>query len=558
LIVLESGRLSSWAWLAGFLAVAAVGLPVQAVARWIAASGGLTGPLIPQGLWWFKLGLLVLSGLVWWSGRGLAERDVGFGPGPSDAPEPLPGGGRLLVAILAVALVLRLVDLGSGLWLDEIKTVVEYVRRPIVAIVTDYASDNNHLLFSVLVRITMSVLGESAFSLRLPAVLMGVASIWAAFAFAVRVGSRREGLLVAAFLALSFHHVWFSQNGRGYTGLMLFTILSSSALLDVAREVDERAARRAAFRYALFASLGAYVHLTGVFAMAAQGLVGLALLVSRRARHARWVLVALLGAGVITFTMYAPVLPQLLQSLLGAKVSGPQSEWQGVGWFVAELLSGLARGLPGGWLALAVGGAVGLFGIVGIVRRTPAAAALMVLPGILGLVVLLATGRNLWPRFFFFLGGFAVLIAVRGVGDAFRVALGPRGDKAAAVALTNAALVSGLLVPRAWGPKQDYRAAIQHVSQMSSPGEAVVVTGLAAFPYRQYYGMPWPAVESLADLRAVEAVHSRVRIVLTFPIQIEAAQPELHAYLQEHYEEAAAYPGTVGSGEVFVLTRSLR
>ncbi len=547
--------MTPWRWAAGLLALAAIGLPVQAASRWIESSGGLTGPEIPQGLWLFKFALLVLAALLWWSGDRLVDASVAKGRVGSVSTEPLESGGLLLAVILLVALVLRLVDLGSGLWLDEITTVVEYVRRPIVAIVTDYASDNNHLLFSVMVRATMSVFGESAFTLRLPAALMGVASIGAAYAFTVRVGSRREGLLVAAFLALSFHHVWFSQNGRGYTGLMLFTILSSSAFLDLAGEEDESAARRAAFRYGLFAALGAYVHLTGVFPMAAQGLVGLALLARKRVRHARWLVVGLLSAGIITFAMYAPVLPQVLGSLLGEKVSGPQSEWQGIGWFVAELLGGLARGLPGGWVALAGGAALGLFGVVGVMRRTPAAAMLMILPGVLGLVVLLATGRNLWPRFFFFVGGFAVLIAVRGVGDAFEVVLGRRAEKWATLALGAAALGSAILVPRAWGPKQDYEGAAEYVAQQTSPDEAVVVTGLATAPYHEYYGLQWPVVETLADLRSVEADHSKVRIVLTFPIQIEAAHPELHAYLQANYDEAAAFPGTVGSGEVFVLTR---
>ena len=550
-----SGRLTSWHWVAALFAALAVGLPVQAASRWIAASGGLTDPEIPQGLWLFKAVLLVLAGLVWWSARGIADRSTEGERGGSTGSKQLESGGRLLGAILLAALAVRLVDLGSGLWLDEITTVVEYVRRPFVAIVTDYASDNNHLLYSVLVRATMSVFGESAFTLRLPAAVMGVASIWAAYAFTVRVGSRQEGLLVAAFLALSFHHVWFSQNGRGYTGLMLFTILSSSAFLDLVGEEDEKAARRAAFRYGILAALGAYMHLTGVFPMAAQGLVGLALLFRKRVRHARWVVVGLLSAGVITFALYAPVLPQLLGSLLGEKVSGPQSEWQGIGWFVAELLGGLARGLPGGWIALAGGAALGLFGVVGVLRRTPAAAMLMILPGVLGLVVLLATGRNLWPRFFFFVGGFAVLIAVRGVGDALRVVLGPRAERVAVLVLGFAAVGSGILVPRAWGPKQDYRAAVEYIGGPSAPDEIVVVTGLATAPYHQYYGVSWPVVETLADLRAVEADYPKVRVVLTFPIQIEAAQPELHAHLEERYDEAAAFPGTVGSGEVFVLTR---
>ena len=73
----------------------------------------------------------------------------------------------------------------------------------------------------------VTVLGESAWSIRLPAVLFGVASIPVLYALGERVTGTREALLACAILSVSYHHIWFSQNARGYTMLAFWTILST-------------------------------------------------------------------------------------------------------------------------------------------------------------------------------------------------------------------------------------------------------------------------------------------------------------------------------------------
>ena len=57
-------------------------------------------------------------------------------------------------------------------------TLVEFVRLPVREIVTTYTSLNNHVLYSLLAHASVGLFGESAWTLRLPAVLFGIASIW--------------------------------------------------------------------------------------------------------------------------------------------------------------------------------------------------------------------------------------------------------------------------------------------------------------------------------------------------------------------------------------------
>ena len=140
--------------------------------------------------------------------------------------------GWILAGVLLAALLLRLPGhLDSGLWFDEIWLLVESVRVPFATLFTAFESDNNHPLYSVLAWMSVETLGERAWSLRLPAVLFGAASIGMTWRFALLVTDRWEAALATALLALSYHHVWFSQNARGYTMLLFFTVAATHFLL---------------------------------------------------------------------------------------------------------------------------------------------------------------------------------------------------------------------------------------------------------------------------------------------------------------------------------------
>jgi hypothetical protein len=56
----------------------------------------------------------------------------------------------VLAALGVTALGLRLWQLDSCFWFDEVLTVVDFVRPPLGQIVTSFPSQNQHMLFSVL------------------------------------------------------------------------------------------------------------------------------------------------------------------------------------------------------------------------------------------------------------------------------------------------------------------------------------------------------------------------------------------------------------------------
>ena len=95
-----------------------------------------------------------------------------------------------LVVMTGVAVALRLRGLGSDLWLDEIVTVEDSRTSTLGQLLTTFESANRHLLTAVLVKLMISVFGYSETAVRLPAALMGMASVPAIY-FLARVALRR-------------------------------------------------------------------------------------------------------------------------------------------------------------------------------------------------------------------------------------------------------------------------------------------------------------------------------------------------------------------------------
>jgi hypothetical protein len=543
--------------IAGALTLVALALPVEALAQVLAGGGDARRSAVVAGIWILKGALLahaVIALAVFRLGpwghvaRPLVRRS------PLGPSTPGPGWTIGIGALLLVGAAFRLYHLDGGLWFDEIQTLVDYVRQPLGYILSTYDSQNNHLLYSLLAKSSVLTFGESGWSVRLPAALLGIMSIWALFAFGRLVTRPREAMLAAILLTVSYHHVWFSQNARGYTGLLLGTLLGTTAFLELVS--TERPTWKAILWYGVAMSAAVYIHLTAVLVVAAHAVVWVALVWKRRHESTRAAvrptLWALFVSGTFSLGLYALVLPQLAGTLFG-KASSQSTEWQNPLWLLAESLAGLSQGFPGGPLILVAGFAIVLSGWVSFWRRSPVAAVLMVLPGVLTAAAAILLSHNLWPRLFFFSAGFAVLIAVRGI-FAFAQALAPsRGTTIATIVTSAVVLLSVTTVPRAWAPKQDFRAAATLVETSQDPGDAIVTVDLTNYPYRQYLGRAWDSVASIASLQEIERNHTRTWVLYTFPVRLSAVQPEIWNHLQSKYDTAAVFPGTVGGGAVVVM-----
>ena len=134
---------------------------------------------------------------------------------------------QALALVIAVGLAIRLFRLDfQSLWLDEVLTV-QNSAFPLSRIIFDPEVDRNFPpLHTVLVHLSMGLLGKSETALRLPSVLAGVISIPLIFGVARFWLGPAVGLLTAWLLALSPLHVWYSQEARPYALFIALALAS--------------------------------------------------------------------------------------------------------------------------------------------------------------------------------------------------------------------------------------------------------------------------------------------------------------------------------------------
>jgi 4-amino-4-deoxy-L-arabinose transferase-like glycosyltransferase len=458
-----------------------------------------------------------------------------------------------LAAVLAAAALIRLYHLGEGLWLDEITTFVKYARSPFLEIIDTFDSENQHVLYSLLAHASFVVFGESAWALRLPAVLFGVGSIAVLFFLGRRVTKPGEALLASAFLAFAYHHVWFSQNARGYSGLLFWTLLSSLFFLRALQ--DGRTADWVG--YALTAAFGVWTHLTMVFVVAGNFLSFLLRVREHDTRRlARGIGVGFAGSAVATLILYGPVLADI-RTGMGNTLTGVAGMWNSPLWTVRELFAGLAIG-PMQLAVLAVALGVTVAGTIDYLRTRRIVVELALFGAVIGATITLLLGHPVWPRFFLFAMGFVALIVFRGVAVAarfcarlFRATPAP----AARFEVVAGALLvfgSALGVPRAWEPKQDFVGALDYVEANRAPADAVAVVNLTVLAYTEYFDTDWRPVDSVQALDALRASADRTWIVYTLPQVLEVNHPDLMAAITGGFRTVREFGGTLGDGEIYV------
>lgn len=124
-----------------------------------------------------------------------------------------------MLGILALAFFLRFYHLGNRpLYMDEIDNTVATAAKPISFILS---TNTGSILYTLILHFLLP-LGKTEFIARAPAAIFGVLSIWMIFLLGKTIFSRTESILAALLAATSTHFIYFSQQARGYSGLLLF------------------------------------------------------------------------------------------------------------------------------------------------------------------------------------------------------------------------------------------------------------------------------------------------------------------------------------------------
>jgi len=262
------------------------------------------------------------------------------------------------------------------------------------------------------------------------------------------------------------------------------------------------------------------------------------------------------GAGVLSAAAYAPFAVGLV-AIMGTGPPSAAVEVATASWALGEALRSLLSGA--GVPAALAGGVLAASGAVSLWRHQPLAFALLMMPGVVIGLAVVALGLPIRPRFFFFLSGAAAIFVGRGIGAAVgalapvRLMGRPASLTAAIVACTLALVaVSAAALPRNYRvPKQDFDGAVRFLDVAEAQGARITASGLACLPLEIYYGKTgWQCLRSMDDWGAVRASATRVLVVYTLAEYIR--DPKLIDSLRRDCPVVRRFAGTLGGGDLIV------
>lgn len=168
-----------------------------------------------------------------------------------------------LAAVVVLAAALRLYGLtAESLWTDELITVDFISEMSPLELLVLLPFIQPHLpVYYVLLDLWVGVVGVSAFTLRLPAALFGIATVALCYHLGTTLYDRNAGFVGAAFIAYSRFHVNHSQEARMYTLVTLLTVASTLWFVHARR----RRTWPAAMGYASSTLLLVFTHPFAVF-----------------------------------------------------------------------------------------------------------------------------------------------------------------------------------------------------------------------------------------------------------------------------------------------------
>lgn len=375
---------------------------------------------------------------------------------------------RAVGALTALGAVVRLATLDAkGFWQDEATTAI-LMKDGLFDLVSSRVeeSEASPPLFYIFEWFAAQALGTGEVALRILPALFGAAAIPFAYLAGRELVSERAGVAAAALVAVNPLLVWYSQEARAYS---LLVLLSAIALWLFARALNQPSPRRLA-AWAGVSALALLTHYFAAFAFAGQAVILLAKAGRPRAAWAATAGVGLVGLALIP-------------------LAAAQAAEQRAGWIAEAPVLDRAIQLPALLLVgfespapVVVAGVAGLLALgllVVLARRAePAQRRGAVIAGAVavaaaGIPLLLAVGGL---DYFLYKNVIAAAVAASvllGAGmGASRLGLG--------LGVALCALSLGVVVATAWEPKyrrEDWRQVAEVIGEPRGPVAIVATPG---------------------------------------------------------------------------------
>jgi hypothetical protein len=410
-----------------------------------------------------------------------------------------------LVIVMVIALVLRLHGLTRGLSFDELYTAYHFIDADSLwATISTYQVFNNHVAYSILGRFGQALLGRSEWVLRLPALMLGLSSIVTLWILGRGLLGPRMAIVSALGLALSPMHVLYSESARGYTGLTLFTLISTHLYLKLLKHP----VRRDGLIFVLASVIGTYFHLYGIWVTVVQFVFLLYLAITQAAcnpsgRHLgvksfRLLWSSFPAIGILSFICYAPVCEELLGTI--------HSRGNGVLEWSFPL--GLIRLLGGTGLAL--GTLLAGLVVLGLISHrhshtweTEYVVLLLLAPLLVSWLLL--RPADLYVRFFIYFLPYYVLFLVSGLSALWHFTTCLHRRIYGVLLRTLIGISAGLILcswtVNSWRivPSPEYRDAIETMETGVGPSTMLCAIGGDAEMFQYYANQPLVIPHSMTE-----------------------------------------------------------
>jgi len=209
----------------------------------------------------------------------------------------------LLLLIIFLGSFLRIYDLGTeSIWHDEAASI-DGCKQDLASVVQSSGRLHNQPpLYFILLHYWMLLFGTSEVAVRSLSAIFGILSILLIYKIGHQLFSKKVGLISCFLLAISSYNINYSQVARGYSLLLLLTLLSFFFFIEILKGDKQR---KRHFALLLLSNLGlAYTHVYGLFVI--MGQIFYFILFWNKYRQQRfW----FCGTQVATIALFSPWIP---------------------------------------------------------------------------------------------------------------------------------------------------------------------------------------------------------------------------------------------------------
>jgi mannosyltransferase len=229
----------------------------------------------------------------------------------------------ILFCIIVLGSLLRFYGLDKqSFWNDEVASEVSSNQENLTEVIDSGVRPDVHPPgFHILLYFVEKYIGNSESALRFPSAIAGILSILVIFLLGTRLYSYKEGIISSILIALLWCPIYYSQEARAYSLMLLFTLLATYFWLLIIEALDEepKLPIYSITGYIISSIILCYLHYFGLYLIALQGFFASLYFLLKRKK-----LIQIIFLYFIIASSYIPFLPIFWEQLHRAAVWIPK------------------------------------------------------------------------------------------------------------------------------------------------------------------------------------------------------------------------------------------